>query len=190
MVEYEISSLPQAILAEINANRNIPQLVLPCYTERLQHFNKFSYSYSGNGGSNDTVDTVEGEAAVTEYIDFLSSQKSLPALSLHVKLSEAAEETAINLLNKLTISDIYDNYSDEPLEERISKYFNWKNMVGECINVGCTSGVDIAAALLIDDGNEERTNRRLLFHKDAKYIGIGCASNETYKLITVILLSG
>jgi hypothetical protein len=63
-------------------------------------------------------------------------------------------------------------------------------MAGECINVGDTVTSDIVTTLLIDDGVEDRSNRTLLFNKDAKYVGVACVPKDLFGVLTVIDVIG
>ena len=187
MKNLDHNLIPQTILAEINANRNKPHLVLPCYAEKLQYFEGFNYVQPGQKG----IDTAEGKAAVVEYIDFLLVQDELPGLIQHEILIEIAEERAKELSKRKSIECPDNGITDKTPEERIGKSINWEKMCGECLYVGSSiSGADIAATLLIDDGNEERTNRKLLLNKDARFIGIGLGSNERLGTIAVIEVIG
>eukprot|EP00826_Nyctotherus_ovalis_P014480 TRINITY_DN1403_c0_g1_i10.p1 TRINITY_DN1403_c0_g1~~TRINITY_DN1403_c0_g1_i10.p1 ORF type:complete len:209 (-),score=41.27 TRINITY_DN1403_c0_g1_i10:70-648(-) len=186
MKSFDCVLLPKAILAEINTNRHLPHLALPCYIERLQYFDNFTYSYPNYR----LVETAEGTVAVTECIDFLRVQQELPALSMHKQLSEAAQVLANVLAAKDNLAVMYEGTEEHKLEERVGRYVKWTGMIGECVNVGNNSGTDIVSTLLIDDGNETRPNRRLLLDKGAKFVGIGCALNEKFGVVTVIDIIG
>lgn len=70
--------------------------------------------------------------------------------------------------------------------QRVGRQIKWKSMVAECIEVGSTIPSEIIESLIIDDGNEERSNRKVIFGRNAKYVGVACGKHETYGIITVI----
>jgi hypothetical protein len=59
-------------------------------------------------------------------------------------------------------------------------------MVAECIDVGGKTAADIVASLIADDGNEERSNRKVLFSRNVKLLGVSCAPHNVYGIVTVI----
>ena len=63
-------------------------------------------------------------------------------------------------------------------------------MVAECVEVGSKTASDIVSALIIDDGNEERSNRKALFSKNLKYVGVSCAAHKGFGIVTVVDLIG
>ena len=73
---------------------------------------------------------------------------------------------------------------------RVSKELKWSKVVAECIELGSNSASDIIASLIIDDGNEERSNRKVLFSKTLKYVGVGCAPHPEYGIVTVLNFIG
>ena len=46
------------------------------------------------------------------------------------------------------------------------------------------------ASLIIDDENEERPNRKILFNKDARLAGVICIPHSVFGVITVIDIVG
>jgi len=70
--------------------------------------------------------------------------------------------------------------------ERISKQIKWKTMIAELIEVGSTIATEIIESLVIDDGNEERSNRKVIFGKNSKIVGIACRAHPIYGMITVL----
>eukprot|EP00826_Nyctotherus_ovalis_P035111 TRINITY_DN2984_c0_g5_i1.p1 TRINITY_DN2984_c0_g5~~TRINITY_DN2984_c0_g5_i1.p1 ORF type:complete len:217 (+),score=27.09 TRINITY_DN2984_c0_g5_i1:84-653(+) len=180
--DYEL--LAYSILAELNLARHFPHLVTPSLTQRLEYFHHFKYSPPNY----EPVDTVEGKTAVRECIDFLKVQPSTPLVSMHKRLTLAAQSLAKHFSKCIDLGTAYEDTCTA--EERIAKYVNWKTMAGECVSIGNTIASDVVNTLLIDDGVENRYNRRLLFNKNATLVGIACVPNELFGVVTVIDVIG
>ena len=63
---------------------------------------------------------------------------------------------------------------------------DFRGSIGESMDFGSTRGLDIILSLLIDDGNNLRTQRANLFYPDFKYVGIGVHGHTGYHTCVVI----
>ena len=73
---------------------------------------------------------------------------------------------------------------------RISKELKWTKVVAECIEFGSNTASDIVNSLIIDDGNEERSNRKVIFSKNMTFVGVGCAPHPEFGIVTVLNFVG
>ena len=186
MSTIDFKTLPNEILFKINHVRKYPNLAISSVLDRLNYFKDFEFSSPDYA----KVKTSEGSEAVLECVDFLRVQTALPEVELHERLSKAAYRHATSFCYNSNLGSLYQGTSDATPEQRIAKIVSWKNMAGECLNIGNFKATDIIISLLIDDGMDERPNRLTLLHKEAKYVGIACVPNKVFQIITVIYLIG
>lgn len=114
----------------------------------------------------------------------MRKQEPLPVLVYSKEIEKATEEHARDLGEAGESSHMGKNGSNP--SSRVAKYLKWTRMVAECIDVGSKTAADIVASLIVDDGNEERSNRKVLFSRNVKVIGISCAPHNIFGVITVI----
>ena len=186
MTDQGCNDLRLNILTELNLIRHLPHLQISNLRNRLYDFSDFEYSSPGYNKHK----TWEGVEAVSECIDFLEVQMSLPTVTLHEGLSKAAEQYAIDFCNISKLGAMYQETLYGTLDQRLSKVIKYNKMAEECIDVGSFDAVDILTSLMIDDGNDERMHRKTIFNKDAKYIGIGCVPHKKFRVVTIIYLVG
>ncbi len=185
MEPIDYTKLSQEVFEEINLARQVPNALVPSLVSRLEHFSSNVYRYPGAI----PVETYEGEKAVTEAIEFMGNQESLPILAFHKELQNVALEHAEDLAESAEAAHIGTASSTTPAQ-RISKTFKWAKMVAECIELGSVTAAEIVASLIIDDGNEERSNRKVIFSKNLRLIGVACAPHKAFGVVTVIDFAG
>ena len=184
VVDY--AKLSQEVFDEINLARHIPNSFVSGLISKYEFFNDNVYTAPGQF----PIETYEGEKALTEAIDFLKSQEPLPVIVSHQGLQRVALEYAEDLVESGDFSTPHIDTQDTTPAQRISKVMKWAKMAGECIVVGNKTATDIVASLIIDDGNEERSNRKVLFNVEARLGGVVCIPHSVFGVITVIEIVG
>lgn len=182
MVDYE--KLAHDIIEEINLARQVPNAFVAGLVGRLEHFNGMMYEYPGQV----PLETYEGDKAVNEAIEFMKNQESIPVMVHHKELSVAAQSHAEELSQTTEPSHVGAN-SMTPAQ-RISKTCKWAKVAAECIDVASTTANDVVCSMIIDDGNEERSNRKVIFSKNIRLMGVSCAPHPTYGVVTVLNFAG
>ena len=74
---------------------------------------------------------------------------------------------------------LYQSSDGTEPEERITKYGNYIESLGENIDFGPNDAIGVIVSLTLDDGEEERPHRDNLFKNDYKKIGIACGPHQT-----------
>ena len=74
---------------------------------------------------------------------------------------------------------MYQSSDGTEPEDRISKYGNYVESLGENIDFGPNDEIGVIVSLTLDDGEEERPHRDNLFKNDYKKIGIACGPHQT-----------
>lgn len=120
---------------------------------------------------------VEGEEVIDEAINFLNGIKSLPPFELDPYLCESAKEHVNDIGPKGLLS--YQSSDGTEPEDRIGKYGNYVEALGENIDFGPNDAVGVIVSLTLDDGEEDRPHRDNLFKADYRKVGIACGSHKT-----------
>ncbi len=123
------------------------------------------------------IQMVEGIDAFNEAISFLNNISPLEPLKWDENLARSAKEHVDDIgpkgLLQYTSSD-----GTEP-EDRICKYGNYVDNLGENIDFGPNDEMGVIVSLTLDDGEENRPHRENLFKTDYKKIGIACGVHQT-----------
>lgn len=120
---------------------------------------------------------VEGEEVIDEAINFLSGLKSLPPFELDPYLCESANEHVNDIGPKGLLS--YQSSDGTEPEDRIGKYGNYVEALGENIDFGPNDAIGVIVSLTLDDGEEDRPHRDNLFKSDYRKVGIACGPHKT-----------
>ena len=182
----DYAKLSQDVFDEINLARHVPNSVISNIITKFEYFNDKVYSPPGEI----PIETYEGDKALNEAIDFLKNQEPLPVIVSHPMLQKVALEYAENITESGDLTQPHVDTNDTTPSVRISKVVRWCKMVGECISVGSKTASDIVASLIIDDGDSDRSNRKVLFNKDARLGGVVCIPHSVFGVLTVIDLIG
>ena len=120
---------------------------------------------------------VEGDAVFKEAINFLKSLPSLPPLTWDENLCKSAQEHVNDIGPKGLL--LYQSSDGTEPEDRISKYGNYSESLGENIDFGPNDAMGVIVSLTLDDGEEQRPHRENLFKEEYHKVGIACGPHET-----------
>ena len=120
---------------------------------------------------------VEGDAVFKEAISFLKSLPSLPPLTWDDNLCKSAQEHVNDIGPKGLL--LYQSSDGTEPEDRIAKYGNYSESLGENIDFGPNDAMGVIISLTLDDGEEQRPHRENLFKEDYHKVGIACGPHET-----------
>ena len=120
---------------------------------------------------------VEGDAVFKEAILFLKSLPSLPPLTWDENLCKSAQEHVNDIGPKGLL--LYQSSDGTEPEDRIAKYGNYSESLGENIDFGPNDAMGVIVSLTLDDGEEQRPHRENLFKEDYHKVGIACGPHET-----------
>ena len=107
---------------------------------------------------------VEGDAVFKEAINFLKSLPSLPPLIWDENLCKSAQEHVNDIGPKGLL--LYQSSDGTEPEDRISKYGNYSESLGENIDFGPNDAMGVIVSLTLDDGEEQRPHRENLFKEE------------------------
>ena len=123
------------------------------------------------------IQMVEGENVFNEAIDFLKNLRPLQPLQWDDCLAQSAQEHCDDIGPKGLL--LYQSSDGTEPEDRITKYGNYIDSLGENIDFGPNDAIGVIVSLTLDDGEEERPHRDNLFKNDYKKIGIACGPHQT-----------
>ena len=123
------------------------------------------------------IQMVEGDAVFKEAIQFLKSLPSLPPLKWDSNLAQSAQEHVNDIGPKGLL--LYQSSDGTEPEDRIAKYGNFTEPIGENIDFGPNDAMGVIVSLTLDDGEEQRPHRENLFKEDFQKVGIACGPHET-----------
>ena len=129
--------------------------------------------------------TKEGPAAYREAADYLLSLPKLQPLTLDDALNNAAQEMA----SELSHYEEFEQMNSINREEILEKYGQYEGQFGESTDFGSLSPEMVVINLLVDDGDQRRANRKMLFKETYRKIGCGNSPHNTYKSVTVIMFA-
>ena len=123
------------------------------------------------------IQMVEGENVFNEAINFLKNLRPLQPLIWDDCLAQSAQEHVDDIGPKGLL--LYQSSDGTEPEDRITKYGNYIESLGENIDFGPNDEIGVIVSLTLDDGEEERPHRDNLFKNDYKKIGIACGPHQT-----------
>ena len=123
------------------------------------------------------IQMVEGENVFNEAIQFLKNLSPLPPFEWDDCLAQSAQEHVDDIGPKGLL--LYQSSDGTEPEDRISKYGNYVDSLGENIDFGPNDEIGVIVSLTLDDGEEERPHRDNLFKNDYKKIGIACGPHQS-----------
>jgi hypothetical protein len=123
------------------------------------------------------IQMVEGEDVINEAVQYLNGLKSLPPFELDPYLCQSAQEHVDDIGPRGLLS--YQSSDGTEPEDRIGKFGNYIEALGENIDFGPNDAQGVIVSLTLDDGEEERPHRDNLFKADYRKIGIACGPHKT-----------
>ena len=120
---------------------------------------------------------VEGDNVFKEAIRFLNSLPPLKPLQWDENLTRSAQSHVNDIGPKGLL--LYQSSDGTEPEDRISKFGNYSESLGENIDFGPNDAMGVLVSLTLDDGEEERPHRENLFKDDYQKVGIACGPHST-----------
>jgi len=179
-----LSALEQAIIAETNAARTNPQ----AYATKLENLTQY---FDGNLlkiPGEIPLRTQEGVSAVNEAIQFLKSASPQSPLTASMGMSKAAADHVNDQGPGANLGHTGTDGS-QPWD-RLNRYGEWQQVVGENISYGPSTGEDVVVGLIVDDGVPSRGHRDNIFKPEFRVTGVACGDHAQYRIMCVITYAG
>ena len=130
------------------------------------------------------IPTYEGINAVKNAINFLKSQEPVQELIYSKEMSLSCKDLVNDIGPKGLIT--HEGTEIKNIYNRLEKYCDWDGVIAENLDFGFKIPENIIMNLIIDDGDENRYQRKNLFYPDFKYVGIGVGPHRDYGICVVI----
>ena len=123
------------------------------------------------------IQMVEGEEVFNEAINYLNNLRPMQPFQWEEALAQSAQEHVDDIGPKGLL--LYQSSDGTEPEDRIAKYGDYVESLGENIDFGPNDALGVIVSLTLDDGEEERPHRENLFKAEYKKIGIACGPHQT-----------
>lgn len=180
------SALERRVIQELNRARTEPARFAADLEARIPHYRGYIYRRPGEEIG---VRTVEGADAVREAVRVLRATRPMAPVRWSPGMSAAASDHVRDHGPRGALGHAGRDGSTPA--SRISRYGRWFGLVSENIQYGlATSGHDVVADLLIDDGVTGRGHRRNALDPNVRVAGVSCGRHATYGQMCVIVHTG
>lgn len=159
----------------LNDFRKNPKIFAKHLEKLKTHLDKESNVLSEPGKIQ--VQMVEGDLVFNEAIQFLNSVGLLKPFIWDDSLALSAMEHVLDIGPKGLLS--YQSSDGTEPEERISKYGQYVDSLGENIDFGPNDAIGVIVSLTLDDGEADRPHRENLFKPEYQKIGIACGPHKS-----------
>ena len=102
-------------------------------------------------------------------------------LTIDPKLTEVAKDM-VKEMSKFKDIEEMDQVDRKVI---IKKYGHYDGTLGESTDFGSVTPALTCVNLIVDDGNESRSNRKLMFREDYKIMGVACVPHDELGCITL-----
>lgn len=171
--EYDKKS--KEIFRMINEYRKNPKALAKQIEILKKYLDPFSKILSEPGKVQ--LQMNEGEFIFNETIDFLNKLTNLGPLVLDENLCKSAMDHVLDIGPKGELS--YESSDGTEPEERIAKYGNYVDSVGENIDFGPNDSLGVIISMAMDDGEPDRPHRKNIFKANYKKVGIACGYHKS-----------
>ena len=130
------------------------------------------------------IPTYEGINAVKDAINFLKNQEPVQELIYSEEMSLSCKDLVNDIGPKGLIT--HEGTEIKNIYNRLEKYCDWDGVIAENLDFGFKIPENIIMNMIIDDGYENRYQRKNLFYPDFKYVGIGVGPHRDYGICVVI----
>ena len=166
------------VVEEINKARSDPAAYSKKINDLLKYFHGKVLELPKEAG----IETTEGQAGYKEAADFLAKAAKVEPLKVDDKLTKVAEEIVAEMRKKKDEAEV-DKVDRKAI---IKKHGHTEGRFGDSTDFGSMTPQMVVVNLLVDDGNKSRSNRKLLFNKEYKILGVGNTAHDEFGSITFI----
>lgn len=169
---------------EINKARTDPKAYANVVAARKDKMNGHILTLGGQA-----VVTKEGNAAIDEAIQFLQEMEPVaPLVKLVDEMCEACKAHVEDIGASGLATHMGSDGSD-PVS-RLADRGQWGDVVGENLDFGSDTAVDVVVSMIIDDGWEEKRVHRInVVDPDFKVVGIASGEHAKAKVSTCVVFA-
>jgi uncharacterized protein YkwD len=179
-VNIDYKKIEEEIFKLQNEIRKDPE----SYIDKLENSLKFYQNNILSRENEIPIPTYEGVEAVKDAITFLKNQQPVPELAYSKEMSLSCKDLINDIGPKGLVS--HEGIENKNLYNRLEKYCDWDGAIAENLDFGFKIPENIIMNMVIDDGDENRYQRKNLFYPDFRYVGIGVGPHREYGICVVI----
>jgi uncharacterized protein YkwD len=177
-INYE--QIAEEIFKEQNKLRKNPKI----YIQKLEKSLNFYQNNILSKENEIPIPTYEGINAVKNAINFLRNQEAVQELIYSKEMSLSCKDLVNDIGPKGLVT--HEGTEIKNIYNRLEKYCDWDGVIAENLDFGFKIPENIIMNMIIDDGDENRYQRKNLFYPDFKYVGIGVGPHRDYGICVVI----
>ena len=183
-ISVSSSSIEDELVRELNLARTKPQE----YVAFLEGVKRYYVGKQLQLPGRPAETTIEGVSALDDAISFLRAAKPLPPFNAAKGLSSAATDHVKGSL--LAGHTGHKGLDGSSTEDRVGRYGEWSNAIGESIAYHTGTAREIVIAWIIDDGSANRGHRKNIFNPNHNIIGMAFGDNEKLGKVCVTTFAG
>ena len=178
--KIDYGKIEEEIFNEHNKLRKNPKI----YIQKLEKSLNFYQNNILSKENEIPIPTYEGINAVKNAINFLRNQEPVQELIYSKEMSLSCKDLVNDIGPKGLVT--HEGTEIKNIYNRLEKYCDWDGVIAENLDFGFKIPENIIMNMIIDDGDENRYQRKNLFYPDFKYVGIGVGPHRDYGICVVI----
>ena len=178
--KIDYRKIEEEIFNEHNKLRKNPKI----YIQKLEKSLNFYQNNILSKENEIPIPTYEGINAVKNAINFLRNQEPVQELIYSKEMSLSCKDLVNDIGPKGLVT--HEGTEIKNIYNRLEKYCDWEGVIAENLDFGFKIPENIIMNMIIDDGDENRYQRKNLFYPDFKYVGIGVGPHRDYGICVVI----
>ena len=163
---------------EINFLRKDPQTYASKIRKYIKFFTKEILMLPGMP----PILTIEGSKAFEDAADFLDNFDPIPIL----KINESLNNISTDVIDSILLIKELEKLDTINVDKYIEKYGKIVGHFSQALDFGSCNPELVVMNLLVDDGDQSKTNRNTLLNPKFKLIGISTSSHGEFLYCTVI----
>ena len=178
--KIDYRKIEEEIFNEHNKLRKNPKI----YIQKLEKSLNFYQNNILSKENEIPIPTYEGINAVKNAINFLRNQEPVQELIYSKEMSLSCKDLVNDIGPKGLVT--HEGTEIKNIYNRLEKYCDWDGVIAENLDFGFKIPENIIMNMIIDDGDENRCQRKNLFYPDFKYVGIGVGPHRDYGICVAI----
>lgn len=183
MNKSDYKRIAEGVAEVLNKLRKDPQSFISKLEGRLKNFKGSSYKPPGKS----SYHTEEGTTPVKSLIQTLKQQEPLSELQWSDGIAKACLDHANDIGEKGLF--VHKGSDGSSVAQRMTRYGQVNGQVGETIDFYNADPEEIVISLIIDDGNQSKSNRTHILNSGFRFVGVASASHAETEICTVINFS-
>ena len=154
------------------------------YIMKLKEISNYFKDKTYHHPYEDAILTYEGVDAIEDAMQYLKALKPLNPLEYSEEISKACRDHIADIGPKGLIT--HEGSDGSNITDRVEKYCEWDGIIAENLDFGFRIGENVLMNMIIDDGLKDKIQRKNIFNKEFRYIGVGAGPHKIYGICVVV----